>query len=262
MVFHKIVVVESEKNTIEHIQNRECLKKILRDLNKNIEWIIFPEITPASLENKDLIITLGGDGVFVRASHYLRETPILGINSDPMTSEGALDDFKGVNEERIKKILLGDFRIKKRTRGRVIRNGQLLKELVINEAYIGVENQFHTSGYVLSFQEIEEEQRSSGVIVSTGSGSKAWYKSAGGQAFSEEEPYLKFKVRELYDGNLFNSKIKEGTIDKDNKIVLKSKRKEGGIVAIDSVVTYPFNLGDVVEVRVCKQDLNVVVSNN
>lgn len=125
--------------------------------------------------------------------------------------------------------------------------------------YVGVENQFHTSRYVIEFNNQREEQRSSGVVISTGSGSFAWYKSAGGEPFSCEEEKMKFLVREIYEANLFKPKVRNGTIEGEEKIILESKRKDGGVVAIDGIVTYPFNFGDKVEVRTCKQNLRVIV---
>src|SRR5262245_22273871 len=36
----------------------------------------------------DLVVTVGGDGTLLRASHSVAKTPILGINSSPSTSVG------------------------------------------------------------------------------------------------------------------------------------------------------------------------------
>ncbi len=49
-----------------------------------------------TIDNLDLIITIGGDGTFLRtASHiYNTNTPILGITSDPTRSVGALCSYE------------------------------------------------------------------------------------------------------------------------------------------------------------------------
>ncbi len=39
-------------------------------------------------EDEDLVVTVGGDGTMLDASHRVRETPILGFNSDPDRSVG------------------------------------------------------------------------------------------------------------------------------------------------------------------------------
>ncbi len=37
----------------------------------------------AAVRGYDLVVTLGGDGTFLEVSHYVKDTPILGVNSDP-----------------------------------------------------------------------------------------------------------------------------------------------------------------------------------
>ena len=39
-------------------------------------------------KNKDIIIIAGGDGTFLRASHFNKNLPMLGINPDPKRKEG------------------------------------------------------------------------------------------------------------------------------------------------------------------------------
>ncbi len=153
----------------------------------------------------------------------------------------------------------GNYDIIQRTRARIVLNGELVKELALNEVYVGVENQFHTSRYVINFNEVSEEQRSSGVLVATGTGSAAWYKSAGGEKFGANDDKLKFIVREPYDGNLFRPKILNGEINVGNEIIMESRRIDGGIVAIDATCIYPFNKEDSVRIKVSKQKLNVII---
>ena len=86
-------------------------------------------------------------------------------------------------------------------------NNKLIKELALNEVYIGAKSQFHTSRYTIKLNGDGEEQRSSGVLIVTGSGSNAWYKSAGGEPFPCEEKKLKFLVREPYQKRVFKPKI-------------------------------------------------------
>ena len=42
------------------------------------------------------VISIGGDGNFIRSSHAIRDniTPLIGVNSDPMRSSGFLSNFK------------------------------------------------------------------------------------------------------------------------------------------------------------------------
>ena len=263
MEFNKILVVKHEKENPKHILTVNRVLEILNELKKDFSCIKFNELHDSHFEDKDLIITIGGDGTFIRTTHFIRgETPILGINSEPETSEGALTTLNRDEIENLKEILCGECEIIKRLRARVIRNGELVKELALNEVYVGAANQFHTSRYVIKHRNEEEEHRSSGVLVLTGAGSDAWYKSAGGKPFNHDEEKLKFLVREPFTRRIFQPKLTKGEIEKDEKIIFESKREDGGVISVDSWAIYDFNKGDIVEIRLSSQPLNVIAKNN
>lgn len=259
-MFNKILIVYSEKLTENHLDVVEKVKNILA--GKNLSVIKFSDLHTDYFKDIDLVVTIGGDGTFLRTSHFLRNNPILGINSEPKLSEGALTTLNATELEQLNDILNGNYKIMQRPRARIIKNNKLIGELALNEVYVGSANQFHTSRYIIKFNNREEEQRSSGVLVVTGSGSKAWYRSAGGKPFNHNDEKLAFLVREPYFGNLFNPKILNGEIKEGEKIAFESKRNNGGVIAIDSWPTYNFNKGDIVEVRLSSQPLNVIVKND
>ncbi len=261
--FNKILVVCHEKQTPNHVSTVERTLDIIRGINPNPCCINFNELHDDHFKDKDLVITIGGDGTFIRTTHFLRgDTPIFGINSEPETSNGGLTTLNRHDIEELRDILNGKFKIIKKPRARAIRNGELIKELALNEVYVGATNQFHTSRYIIRHKGKEEEHRSSGVLIVTGSGSHAWYKSAGGKPFNHDSKKLKFLVREPFICRLFNPKITRGEISEGEKIIFKSKRKDGGIISIDSWPAYDFNEGDVVEIRLSSQPLNVIAKDN
>ncbi len=256
--FKKILVIESSKKTKNHKKSAKNIKKILKDLNINHSWIKYQSLKKENLKHKDLIITLGGDGIFIGVSHFLRNTPILGLNSDPLTSEGALKEISALDNKNIIKILNGNYKIKQKTRARIILNNKFLKELAINEVYVGTKTQAHASRYVLKFNKKEEEQRSSGIIISTGTGSTAWFKSTGGKKFKQSKKELRFIVREQFKGKLFKGKITSGKITKTKTIEIYSKQNTDGIIIIDSNIFYDFNKKDRVKIQISKQNLIVI----
>jgi NAD+ kinase len=261
--FNKILIVCHEKQTPNHISTVNQTMEILKKINKNHNCISFSELHDEHFEDKDLVITIGGDGTFIRTTHFLRgDTPILGINSEPETSNGGLTTLNRDEIQELNNILNGKFKIIKKPRARAIRNGQLIKELALNEVYVGAANQFHTSRYVIKHKGKEEEHRSSGVLVVTGSGSHAWYKSAGGTPFNHDSEKLKFLVREPFISRIFKPKLTNGDIEKEEKIIFKSKRKDGGVISIDSWPTYDFNEGDIIEIRISGQPLKVIVKDD
>ncbi|MFH1585897.1 MAG: NAD(+)/NADH kinase [archaeon] len=262
-MFNKILIVHNERKTNE---NPDALNEVIKVLNKlHKDFLI---VNLASLKKNhfnfiDLVLTLGGDGTFITASHYLDETPIIGINSNKKTSEGFLTELNNEQIHLLEDILNGNHEVIKRQRAALKINGELVDKHALCEIYVGAEKQFHTARYILKLGEEEEEHRSSGIIVVTGSGSTAWYKSAGGDPFHHEEKRLKFLVREPYTGeNLFKPKMLAGEIPHKEKISIESKRYQGGMVALDCHLTFPFNLGDKVEIVLSDKPLKVVRRKN
>lgn len=253
-MFKNILVVCSEKNSETHLKTVQKVKEILN--RTNFHFLNISELEEGDFSSFDLIISVGGDGTFIRTSHLLKETPILGINSDSETSEGVLMSLKENELERLKEILSGKFEIFSRERIQIIKNGKLIDKNALNEVFVGAEKQFHTLKYEILFNGKNELQRSSGILVVTPSGSTAWYKSAGGKPFTEDK--LKFLIREPYFGRLFNPKLLAGEINNKEKIILRCERREDGIISIDSNLVYDFNFGDVVEIEMSDFPLRVL----
>ncbi len=256
MTFKKIIILlknglELDSDVIDFIHDNAK--------GSDVRIIAFNDLKKEDLD-ADLIITLGGDGTFVRAANLIEDSLILGINANPDESEGALTSINIEDLDKLKEILKGKFDIVIKHRAVVKLNGKLLNEYAINEVYLGALSQFHSSRYKIRYNGDEEEHRSSGVIVSTGTGSKAWYVSAGGKPFMHDEEKLAFVVREPYVGErIFKPKILNGDILKGEKIIIESKRDFGGILAINDS-TYDFNIGDVAEIELSDKPLKVVVA--
>lgn len=204
------------------------------------------------------MLTLGGDGTFVKAAHFVENALILGINSNPKTSEGALTSIDIGEIDKIKYVNQSKYQVIERQRADIILNGKTLEEKAVNEVYIGAASQFHTSRYKIKFKQKEEEHRSSGIIVSTGTGSEAWFLSAGGKPFHYNERKLRFIVREPYVGKkVFIPSLLDGEFFEGERLIVESTRDFGGIIAINDS-TYEFNTGDIVEVKLSKNPLKVI----
>jgi NAD+ kinase len=258
MKFNKILVVESKKKTEKHLESVRRLRGLLEDSQLSFSWIMHERLSKELLRDVDLVITLGGDGTFLEAANLVENSFILGINSHPETSEGALTSLSAENLEILMEILNGKFQILKRQRAMVKLNGNLIEEYATNEVYFGAASQFHSSRYIINFGDIEEEQRSSGVVISTGTGSGAWYLSAGGEVFYPSDEKLAFIVREPYFGKrLYSPKIIKGEFMSEERIILKCKRNFGGILAI-GFKAYDLQENDVVEVSLSDNPLKVL----
>jgi len=253
-MFKKIAILLKKNLQVEE----KIINKIKEIFNESeIKIILFDEFEKNHAKNYDLLITLGGDGTFVRAAN-LTDSLILGINSNPEKSEGALTSIT-INEiDKLERLKEKNFEIIERQRIEVKLNDKILDEKAINEVYVGTLSQFHISRYKIKFKEKEEEQRSSGIIVSTGTGSKAWFLSAGGKPFDYSEKKLCFIIREPYFGKrIFVPTLLNGEIFEDEILKIESGREFGGIIAINENI-YDFNNGDKIEIKLSKKPLKVI----
>src|SRR3989304_5997913 len=93
-MFNKILVAYSEKETPTHLKAIEKVRDILLKENKKFSFVMANELKASDFEDIDLVITIGGDGTFIRAASFISSQLILGINSEPDSSEGALTSIK------------------------------------------------------------------------------------------------------------------------------------------------------------------------
>ena len=148
-MFKKVLVVYSDKKTKNHLETVEKTKKILQEKKVNFNFVGLHNLNEKDYNEVDLVISLGGDGTFVRAANLIVSQPILGINSDPETSEGALKSLLANEIEKLKEILDGKYKTIKRERAKVLLNGKEIRERVINVVFVGAASQFHCSRYII-----------------------------------------------------------------------------------------------------------------
>jgi len=244
----KILIVHRDKKFNENFIKNKFPNLEIHKIWKN-------KISKKHTENKDIIISIGGDGTFLSASHYAENIPILSVNSDKTRSEGALTtiDLSELNS-KILDIINNKIKIKEYTREKIIihkKNKCTETENALNETFFGNINPHHTTNYEIIYKNKNENQRSSGIVISTGTGSTAWYQTAGGYPFNREKKQLKFKIRELYKRKLHKPTIKKGKINLNEKLIIISKMNHA-IVAIDSIRTYKLSKNNKVEISIGK----------
>jgi NAD+ kinase len=147
-----------------------------------------------------MVITVGGDGTFLSASHKVPTgVPILGVNSDPKTSQGYLcsasaDDVKGILLAKNSKNF-----IKKVTRLQVVLDGRVLSSRVLNEALFSHVCPAAMTKFILG----KDRYGCSGIWVGTGAGSTGAMKSAGGITYDPEAKMLEAVIREPYNAHAY-----------------------------------------------------------
>jgi NAD+ kinase len=257
MDVRKVLVVYNARKHGEHQKSLATVRSVLKRRRISSSFIIKEKAKKRMMRDVDMVLSVGGDGTFIEASHLIEDrTPLWGINSDPFSSEGVHTSATRFDFERkLRLVLDGDFSVERWSRLRTVLDGKELPP-ALNEVYIGTYSQYTTSRYVLHFGDKEEEQKSSGIIVTTGCGSTAWYHSAGGKPYPRDSRLIKFIVREPYPGRLTPSTITSGTVK--DRLKVESKMKDG-CLAIDSTKVFDFKKKRIASISLSDKPLHVVV---
>jgi NAD+ kinase len=210
--------------------------------------------------SKDLVITLGGDGTFLQTSHFILDrTPMFGVNANTRIKDGfyticTKDNF----EEKFKDYIKGKLKVRKLLRLEAKLDGKVLPEKALNEVYMGPHNAFITAVYHIITPYCDGRQKSSGVIVSTPTGSYAWNRSAGGKVMDLDEQSYEYLIREPHKGRLTTCEKNSGKMRLNQKIKIISEKNENVVVMDSLSKVYKFKEGSVLEIYPSKLRLNVV----
>ncbi len=196
-----------------HVETIEESREALAALGAEVVWHDRPHDFEVQGQC-DLVVTIGGDGTLLGASHGIGPgVPLLGVNSAPAYSIGFFCAAKkGSVRQTLAAALDGSLRRVELTRMRVELNGRTLHRRVLNEALFCHASPAATSRYILrlirpgadpaSTETLsEEEHKSSGVWVGPAAGSTAAQRSAGGRVLPLDSTDLQFVVREPYRPN-------------------------------------------------------------
>jgi len=191
-------------------------------------------------EPDDIIVAVGQDGLVANVAKYLQGQPFIGINPSPTFYPGILVLHPAERIEELFAIVLGNgTSIEERTMVEAhLDDGQHL--LALNEIFIG--HRSHQSArYRISWHEIEERQSSSGLIVSTGTGSTGWALSIHKERQSRlailtpNDSELAFFVREAWPSITTGSSITEGLILPGERLEVVSEMENGGVLFGDGI---------------------------
>jgi len=208
----------------------------------------------------DLVITVGGDGTLLAASHMLGDgIPLLGINSAPGHSVGFFcGATKGTVKKTIERALAGDLSTTELTRMRVELNGKVLHARVLNEALFCHSSPAATSRYILGLRSGQEEQRSSGLWVGPAAGSTAAQRSAGGKVLPLESERIQYVVREPYTPAGGRFRYARGLVEPGEELVLRSKMREAKVFLDGHRIVHSVTMGDVLTMRRSDESLTVL----
>lgn len=193
----KLVFQRLQASHAEHRQSVAAIESILDGLGL--------EVTRASAPRKrdcaraDLVLSFGGDGTFLWTARKVSQTPIVGVNSAPGTSVGryCACNIAGL-PATLDAILSGTLQPRPLTRIEILIRGNRLPYTSLNDVLFCHKSPGAATHYLLRHGETREFQVSSGVWVSTASGSTGGIRSAGGDLMDADDDRLQYRVREPF----------------------------------------------------------------
>jgi NAD kinase len=260
---------------VEHV--REAMPRRVRS-----QWIDRSFLPTFDFEGARVVAVLGQDGLVVNTAKYLDDQLVVAMNPDPARIDGVLLPFLYLDASwAVEMALVGRTRIwREVTMARAEMNdGQSL--LAVNDLFIG--QRTHASArYRIRFDGREEDQSSSGIIVSTGAGSTGWHRSiltgAAGivGAYVEDEEvrdlrdryrfdwearYLVFHVREPFISRTSATELVQGRIAPDRPLEIVSHMPQNGVIFSDGVEEdrLDFNSGAIARIGLADRTLRLVV---
>ena len=216
-----------------------------------------------TVKPNDLVISLGGDGTFIYTSHSINNGAILGVNSAPDFSVGHycrlnVYDKKTSLRDYVEKILLGKQSPRQLSRLQFLINKKPVDIPVVNDALLIDKNPATTTRYILNWNEKISQQKSSGIWISTATGSSGAFKSAGGKRFEQTDKQnirqFGFRVREMYShtGDL----LSHGMVKENDLLEVDFGTIFGQIYIDGGQKQVPLHIGDKVNVRFHPENLN------
>lgn len=211
----------------------------------------------------DLVISIGGDGTALGASHYIRGGAMIGVNSAPGDSVGHFCSVHRKNfDQRLDAILSGKAKPKELARLQIALDEKPLSELALNDVLIAHECPASTTRYLIKVGRRpnsgnEEEHRSSGVWISTAAGSTAGIGSAGGRKMPLGSKRIQYLVRELYREPKRSYALTRGFIEAGEAITIASKMAAGEMYIDGAKTRYEFPFGTRARISVAEHSLKI-----
>ncbi len=216
----------------------------------------------------DVVLIVGQDGLVPNTAKYLSGQLTVGINSDPELFEGVLCPH---HVDAVPQLLHwlehrgSAYCIEQRVLAQAQReDGQQL--LAMNDVFIGHASH-QTARYVLSVGDRQEQQFSSGVICSTGTGMTGWARSIVQQRGIKshlpgpESPRLAWFVREPWLSVASAGELNFGILKAPRQLSVLSQMSQAGVVFADGIESdrLEFLEGHSVSIGIAGQRLNLVM---
>ncbi|CAM9450268.1 unnamed protein product [Discosporangium mesarthrocarpum] len=264
-----------------HLECVETVKAVLMKHKVAFSAVGREELDRQHISKVDLVIAVGGDGTVLSASHFLGSNiPLVGVNSDPnrpgessgtkrtdeRRSFGALCMCTSADvEEELPKVLLREVEPQMRTRVQtsIKASTATFTETrlppALNDVLIAHPSPAAVSRFRLGFSRSGEKLRgkpsrfnvwSSGIWISTATGSTAAMKAAGGGGMHPFSGDMQYMVREhLVEKDMEHLRAySQGIVPQGSKIHIRWGSQHGFVYIDGEHSRHPLSLGDELEI--------------
>ncbi|MDP3640118.1 MAG: NAD(+)/NADH kinase [Nanoarchaeota archaeon] len=225
-----------------HERQQRTLETVLDELQKlglPAKEVYRAHLPEEDLSTYELVIPVGGDGTLLEVSHYVQDTPLLGVNSDPLKSVGF---FCAATQKTIGDLLrhLDQTPSTKLHRLQLVRDGTALPEPVLNDVLFAHTNPGANTRFTLDVGGKQQTYRgSNGLLACTAAGSTAWMWQLGGKIMPLHSQQLQYKVRD--------ARGEEPHFANELKII--SQCREGRLYIDGEHLQYDLGLDQTLEIR-------------
>jgi len=287
----KFYIEHSGAQFQEYENEHEAYQRSLEALRKSLphepkaQFIERAFLPTFQFNEQDLVVTVGQDGLVVNVAKYLTSQPLLALNPDPARIDGVLIPFPVSEARRIlPRALEGRMKIKRISMAAAeLNDGQTL--LAVNDLFIGPKSHI-SAKYLLDFRGEHEPQSSSGIIVSTGTGSTGWLQSivTGAAAITRgvlkkkdlkipqpaqyrldgESEELYFSVREPFTSRTSRATVVFGRIQPGESLYITSRMPGYGVIFSDGIESdfVAFNSGAIAKVGLANRKAHLIISTS
>jgi hypothetical protein len=240
------------------------------DIGLKIQFVERKYISNFIFADNELLVVIGQDGLVANVAKYAHDRPIIGVNPDPARIDGVLVPVSvgnlraSINEA----ISNGRSLVHVTLAEAKLNDGQRL--LAFNDFFIGAQSHI-SARYHVQYGAQEEDQSSSGIIVSTGVGSTGWLSSLFNMAsgmnrmmgrealnpmrLSWSSQELVFVVREPFISKHSAANVSGGILKAGQSLTLESRMPAGGTIFSDGIESdfLLFNSGSIAKIQKAKE---------
>ncbi|MBI4704904.1 MAG: NAD(+)/NADH kinase [Deltaproteobacteria bacterium] len=244
-----------------HTSHVETVAEVKRALAEaGVRYCVVPR-TRAGFDATafDLVVTVGGDGTLLYASHSVGDQPVLAVNSAPQHSVGF---FCGARKGRVREAVASALRGQSKrvllTRMRVALGGRTVSSRVLNDALFCHVSPAATTRYIIELDGLVEEHKSSGFWIGPAAGSTAAQRSAGGKVLPLGSRELQLVVREPYTPLGEQYQLWRAMVQPGHVLRVRSKCHEARLFLDGADNEVRVALGDVVELSESGEPLTLL----